>query len=172
MAARLPQQYYPDWFSCPRDENSAHWSHHSQINAGYHGVHLLLQLKGTTSRSVATWTTKYSLELWGKRMTDCNSQLALGSNQQCQEHQSQQQPLISNITVLQIIICSKEAAPFSSQEGETTKQRQERNVNGCSYMLQTEDNFVLKMMSFALQELRTGRGSPMLLSAFGTHTVH
>lgn len=106
-------------------------------------------------------------------MTDCNSQLALGSNQQCQEHQSQQQPLISNITVLQIIICSKEAAPFNSQEGEATERRQERNVNGCSYMLQTEDNFVLKTMSFALQEpSSTGRESPVLLSAFGTHTVH
>lgn len=71
-------------------------------------------------------------------MTDCNSQLALGSNQQCQEHQRQQQPLISNITVLQIIICSKEAAPFNSQAGT------ERNMNGCSHILQFEDNLYSK----------------------------
>lgn len=81
-------------------------------------------------------------------MTDCNSQLALGSNQQCQEHQRQQQPLISNITVLQIIICSKEAAPLNSQEGEAMKRRQERNMNGCSHMLQSEDNFLIPEVVF------------------------
>lgn len=83
-------------------------------------------------------------------MTDCNSQLALGSNQQCQEHQREQQLLISNITVLQIIICSKEAGPFNSQEGEETERRQKKNMNGCSHMLQSEDNLVFKETSFAL----------------------
>lgn len=93
-------------------------------------------------------------------MTDRNSQLALGSNQQCQEHQRQQQPLISNITVLQIIICSKEAAPFNSQEGEAMERRQERNMKVYSHMLQSEDYFVFKKTSFALQELRRAEGDP------------
>lgn len=106
-------------------------------------------------------------------MTDCNSQLALGSSQQCQEHQRQQQPLISNITALQIIICSKDVSPFNPLEGEAAESRQARNMNGCSHMLQSEDNFVFKKMSFALQELRCkGRGRPMLSSALETHTVH
>lgn len=95
-----------------------------------------------------------------------NSQLALGRNQQCQEHQRQQQPLISNITGLQIIICSKDAAPFSSREGEAMEGGQERNGKGCSHMLQSEDSFVFKTTSFVLQELRSeGRGRALLLSA-------
>jgi len=105
-------------------------------------------------------------------MIDCNSQLALGSNQLCQEHQRQQQPLISNITVLQITICSREAAPFNSQEGEAMERREESNMSGCSRVPQSEDGFLLKL-SFALQELRRqGRGRPMPSSAFGTHMVH
>lgn len=103
-------------------------------------------------------------------MTDCNSQLALGSNQQCQEHQRQQQPLISNITVLQIIICSKEAAPFNSQEGEAMERRQERHMKVYSHMLRSEDNFVFKKTSFALQELRRERETQAVGCFWNTHS--
>lgn len=61
-------------------------------------------------------------------MTDCNSQLALGSNQQCQEHQRRQQPLIANIAVLQIIICSKEAAPFNPRQGEAMEKAKKGGI--------------------------------------------